>query len=60
MKKIFSTILGLVAVMAIFLASAENPDGSCNLVWTLSCLAVVAASGWAWSKLNPDDNPLTK
>lgn len=54
MKKIISTILGLVAVMAIFLASAENPDGSCNLTWSLSCLAVAAASGWGWAKLNPE------
>lgn len=40
--------------MAIFLASAENPDGSCNLTWSLSCLAVAAASGWGWAKLNPE------
>lgn len=60
MKKILSTILALVCLLAIVLGCAENPDGSCNLVWTLSCLAVAAASGWAWSKLNPDDNPITK
>lgn len=54
MKKILSTILGLVAFLAIMLASAENPDGSCNLTWSFSCLAVAVTSGWGWSKLNPE------
>lgn len=54
MKKFLSNLLALVAVVAIFLGCAENPDGSCNLSWTLSCLAVAAASGWGWSKLNPE------
>ena len=53
MKKTLSFILGVVAIVALILGSAENPDGSCNLAWTLSWLAVSAAAGWAWWKLNP-------
>lgn len=53
MKKTLSFILGVVAIVALILGSAENPDGSCNLAWTLSWLAVLAAAGWAWWKLNP-------
>ena len=55
MKKILSTILGLMCVFALFLGCAENPDGSVNLLWTLSCLAVSVCSGWAWAKLNPEE-----
>ena len=54
MKKILSTILALVCLLAIVLGCAENPDGSCNLAWSLTCLAVAAACGWGWSKLNPE------
>lgn len=57
MKKIFETILGLVCVTALFLECAENPDGSCNLAWTLGCLAVSAGSGWLLGKVNPELNP---
>ena len=57
MKKIFETILGLVCVTALFLGCAENPDGSCNLAWTLGCLAVSAVSGWLLGKINPELNP---
>lgn len=60
MKKILSNLLALVCIIAVVLGGAENLDGSCNFLWTISCLAVAAASGWAWSKLNPENNPLTK
>lgn len=53
MKKILEAILGLICILAIFLAGAENPDGSCNIVWTLSCIAVAALCGWSWGKMNP-------
>lgn len=51
MKKTIETILGLVCFLAVILAGAENPDGSCNLLWTLSCLAVAGLSGWAYGKI---------
>lgn len=50
MKKILGTLLGFITVAAIFLGCAENPDGSCNLLWTLSCLAVAVVCGWLWAR----------
>lgn len=52
MKKTIETILGLVCFLAVILAGAENPDGSCNFLWTLSCLAIAGLSGWAFSKVS--------
>ena len=51
MKKIFETILGLGCLFSLVLAGAEEPDGSCNLVWTLGFLALSALLGWLWSKV---------
>lgn len=45
MKRIAKTILGCACFAAIILAGAENPDGSCNLVWTLSFLAIALLCG---------------
>ncbi len=53
MKKTFEIILGLIVLAAVFLAGAQNPDGSCNLAWTFSCLAVAVVSGALWWKLHP-------
>ena len=50
-KIILQSILGCACFAAIILAGAENPDGSCNLVWTLSFLAVAILSGLGWKKL---------
>lgn len=52
MKKTIETILALVCFIALILGCAENPDGSCNLLWTLSCLAVAGLSGWAFGKVS--------
>lgn len=52
MKKILETILALICLVAVVLGGAENPDGSCNIIWTLSCLGIAALSGWAWNKLD--------
>jgi hypothetical protein len=52
MKKTIETILGLVCFLAVILAGAENPDGSCNFLWTLSCLAIAGLSGWAFGKVS--------
>jgi hypothetical protein len=51
MKRIARTILGCVCFASIILAGAENPDGSCNILWTLSFLAVAVLSGLGWKKI---------
>ncbi len=55
LKKILENILGLGCIFALFLASAENEDGSCNLAWSLGCLAVAVICGWLWSKFFDKD-----
>lgn len=55
MKKIIETLLAFVGIIALLLGGAENPDGSCNLLWTLSCLAIVAGCAWGYNKLNPEE-----
>lgn len=51
MKKIVKTILAVACVTGIILAGCENPDGSCNIIWTLSWLAVAVASGMGLKKM---------
>ena len=45
MKKALKTILAVACFAGIILAGCEELDGSCNLVWTLSWLAVAMAAG---------------
>jgi hypothetical protein len=45
MKKILKSILAFVCLASVLLAGAENPDGSCNLGWTLSFLAIAVLCG---------------
>lgn len=45
MKKTLKTILAVACFAGIILAGCEEPDGSCNLVWTLSWLSVAVAAG---------------
>lgn len=52
MRKFFEIIICLVFFLAVILAGAENPDGSCNLIWTLSCLAIASLSAWAYNKVS--------
>lgn len=52
MRKFLEIIICLVFFLAVILAGAENPDGSCNLIWTLSCLAIASLSAWAFNKLS--------
>lgn len=56
MKKLVSTLCCLVILLALVLGGAENPDGSCNLVWTGSWLAVAALAGWCLNKLEGKRN----
>lgn len=52
MRKFLEIIICLVFFLAVILAGAENPDGSCNLIWTLSCLAMASLSAWAFNKVS--------
>jgi hypothetical protein len=45
MKKALKTILAVACVTGIILAGCEEPDGSCNIIWTLSWLSVAVAAG---------------
>ena len=49
-RKKLSTILGAVAVIAIFAGCVEGLDGSLTS-WTLICLAVAAVCGCASKRL---------
>ena len=51
-KNIVKTVLAIVCFTSIILAGAENPDGSCNLLWTLSWIAVAYISGRHYMKLD--------
>lgn len=51
-KKIVKTVLAVVCFTAIVLAGAENQDGSCNVVWTLSWIAVAYISGRHYMRLD--------
>ena len=51
MRKIFKSILGCVCFASIILAGAENPDGSCNLFWTIGFLALAVLSGLGLKKM---------
>lgn len=52
MRKFLEIIICLFFFLAVILAGAENPDGSCNLIWTLSCLAIAGLSAWAFNKVS--------
>ena len=45
MRKILETLLGIIIVVAIVLAGAQEPDGSMDIEWTVACLSVVAVAG---------------
>ena len=45
MKKALKTILAVACIAGIILAGCEEPDGSCNIIWTLSWLSVAVAAG---------------
>jgi len=45
MKKVAKTILAVACIAGIILAGCEEPDGSCNLIWTLSWIGVAVLSG---------------
>ena len=55
-KKIVKTVLAIVCFTSIILAGAENLDGSCNLAWTLTWIAVAYVSGRQYGKLDKSCN----
>ena len=50
--KTLKTILGCLCVASIILAGAENPDGSCNVIWTLVWMASAVVSALIWGRLD--------
>ena len=52
MKKTLKTIASVVCFASIILAGAENLDGSPDVTWTLSWLAVAVVSGLAFNRLD--------
>ena len=51
MKKALKTILAVACVTGIILAGSEEPDGSCNIIWTLSWMGVALLSGLGLKKM---------
>ena len=53
--KTLKKFLGAIAVVAIILAGCENPDGSCNLLWSLTFLSIAGFSGLGYDALKEDE-----
>lgn len=51
MKKIAKLLLSVACFAGIILAGCEEPDGSCNIVWTLSWMGVALLSGLGLKKM---------
>jgi hypothetical protein len=51
MKRIYKSILGFLCFASVILAGAEGLDGSCDLLWTLSWIAVALFSAFGYKKL---------
>lgn len=51
MRKIVKAILAAACIAGIILAGCENPDGSCNLIWTLGFLALALISGYGFKNM---------
>ena len=52
MRRLVKIVLGCVCFASIILAGAENPDGSCNIAWTLGWMASAVISGLVWGRLD--------
>ena len=51
MKNVLKTILAVACFAGIILAGCENPDGSCNIIWTLGFLALSVIAGYGLKKM---------
>lgn len=54
MKKIVSILCALGSLTSLMLGAAQNPDGSCNALWSLGCIALGVILGYIAVKLNPE------
>ena len=52
MRTFLEIIICLVFFLAVILAGAETADGSCNFLWSLTCLAIAGLSAWAFNKIS--------
>lgn len=53
--KTLQKFLAAIAVVALILAGCENPDGSCNLLWSLTFLGIAGFSGLGYDALREDE-----
>lgn len=53
--KTLQKFLGAIAVVALILTGCENPDGSCNLLWSLTFLGIAGFSGLGYDALKEDE-----
>lgn len=51
MKKTIKSILAVACFAGIILAGCEEPDGTCNLIWTLGWITMSVISALAYHKL---------
>ena len=51
MKKTLKSVLAVACFAGIVLAGCENPDGSCNIVWTLGFMALAALAAYGLKKM---------
>ena len=49
--KTLQKFLAAIAFAALILAGFENPDGSCNLLWSLSFIGIAGFSGLGYKAL---------
>ena len=50
---ILDFLLSVVCFGALILGGAENTDGSCDIKWTLGCIAVATVSAIILIAINP-------
>ena len=51
MKKTLKSVLAVACFAGIVLAGCENPDGSCNILWTLGFMALAALAAYGLKKM---------
>ena len=52
--KTLQKLLAAIAVVALILAGCENPDGSCNLLWSLTFIGIAGFSGLGYKALEDE------
>ena len=52
--KTLQKFLGAIAFVAIIRAGFENPDGSCNLLWSLTFIGIAGFSGLGYKALEDE------